>query len=184
MPKSKNKILDDDKIQKAYKNPKLSAKFFFVSDLVIKQVNLLVFMTMLWLLSENWCFQKKFSSELTLRWSDTPDVFSTFWDHSEFIGTHWHIATSLVHHTGFNGGLVGFGVLSKVCLFERPRFFCFTLYLVNFVLYSFELNWPNTCCNTHLNFLFFIHIFHILFFFTYLSFCHFKDFLRTFSGFS
>ena len=34
-----------------------------------------------------------------------------------------HIGTSLVDHTGFNGGLVGFGVLSEVCFFERRGFF-------------------------------------------------------------
>ena len=44
-PKSKNHILDDEKIQKAYKNPKLSAKKNCLNDLVIKQFNLLVFMT-------------------------------------------------------------------------------------------------------------------------------------------
>ena len=32
MPKFKNQILDDEKIQKAYKNPKLSSKYF-LSDL-------------------------------------------------------------------------------------------------------------------------------------------------------
>ena len=47
MPKSKNQIFDDEIFLKAYKNPKLPSKKYFLSDLVIQQVNLLVFMTIL-----------------------------------------------------------------------------------------------------------------------------------------
>ena len=54
-------------------------------------------------------------------WSDKPQ---NIFGHSEFIlSSLGHIATfgtSLVDHTGFNGGLVG---LSKVCWFERSCFF-------------------------------------------------------------
>ena len=91
--------------------------------MVIKQENLLIlFMTMLWLLNANWCFQENLGSKLTRRWSDTPwrifDILSSF----NVLGIHWHNGTPLVDHTGFNGGLVEFGVLSKVCLFEQPLF--------------------------------------------------------------
>ena len=42
-----NQNFDDDKIQKAYKNPKLSSKENFLSELFNKKkVNLLVFMKM------------------------------------------------------------------------------------------------------------------------------------------
>ena len=79
----------------------------------------IVFMTMLWLFSANWCLKKNWVSNCGMI---QPDVFSTFWVHSEFICTHWHIGTSF---TGFNGGLVGFGVLSKVlfCLSGLVLFF-------------------------------------------------------------
>ena len=40
-----------------------------------------------------------------------------FW-HSEFIGTHGYIGTSLVDHTGFNGGLVS--LFERPCLFFSP----------------------------------------------------------------
>ena len=93
LPKSKNQIFDDQKIQKAYKNPRLSSKKLFLSDLVIKQVKVLVLMTMLWLFSANWCL-KKMGSELTSRWSNTPwcifDPLSSFWFHWDTL-SHWHI---------------------------------------------------------------------------------------------
>ena len=52
-------------------------------------------MTVLWLFSANWCL-KKYPVPNWL-WGDLihSDVFSTFWDYSEFVGTHWHIGTSL-----------------------------------------------------------------------------------------
>ena len=43
----KKQIFNDEKIQKANKNPNMFSKGNFLSDLVIKQVNLLVSMTML-----------------------------------------------------------------------------------------------------------------------------------------
>ena len=58
MAKTKNQIFDDTKIQKSYINPRLSFETNFLSELVFKQVNLLVFMTMLWLFSANWYLKK------------------------------------------------------------------------------------------------------------------------------
>ena len=76
-------------------------------------------------------FKNELGSKLTLRRSVTCDVFSTFWVYSEYIGTHWHIRTSSEDYMGFNGGLFWFGVLSKVCLFERPCFFLLHPLVVN-----------------------------------------------------
>ena len=105
MAKSKNNIFDDENIQKAYKNSKMSSKKKFLSDLVIKQVNLLVFMTMLWIFSANWCFQKYLGSELTLRWSDTPwcifDILSSFWVQWDTLAL-WHIITRFLQKRPFS----------------------------------------------------------------------------------
>ena len=82
------------KNSKSLQKSKTALQKNFFSDLVIKQVNLLVFMTILWLFSVNCWFQKKISSKLTLRRSDTPwcifDILSSFWVHWDTLA-HWHI---------------------------------------------------------------------------------------------
>ena len=60
------------------KNPKLSFDKNFLSYSVIKKVNLLVLIIMLWLISANWCL-KKYGFKLTFMWSDTP--WSKGWRH-------------------------------------------------------------------------------------------------------
>ena len=100
------------------KKSKIVLQKNLMSDLVIKKVNLLVFMTMLWLFNANWCFQKN----LVPNWLEGglihSNVFSTFWVYSEFIETYWHIGTSLVDHTGFNGGRFGLECWAKFVCFS------------------------------------------------------------------
>ena len=66
----------------------MPSKKNFLSDLVIKQVNLSVFMTILWLFSADCFFPKKICSKLTLRRIDTPwcifDILSWFWVQSQW----------------------------------------------------------------------------------------------------
>ena len=68
-----------------------------------------------------------------------PDLFLIFWVYYEFIGTHWHIGTSLVDHTGFNGVLVGLvGLMisrwSKFVCLSALGFFTHLLWIVAVLL--------------------------------------------------
>ena len=54
----KNPILERSLIQKTYLNHELGSKFFFLSDLAYKLVNLLVFEKISCKMSKNWNFQK------------------------------------------------------------------------------------------------------------------------------
>ena len=96
------------KKSKTPKKSKIVLKKKFTEWFGHKKVNLLVFMKMLWLLSANRCFQQQ---KMVPNWLSgdliQPDLFLIFWVYYEFIGTHWHVGTSLVDHTGFNGVLVG-----------------------------------------------------------------------------
>ena len=103
MPKPKNQIFQNDFFLKSPKIQKYSAP----TDVSQKKI------------VSNWLLGRLIH----------PDVLLTFWVHPEFVRTHWHIGTSLLDQTDFNGGLVGMVGLSKVCLFERPRFFVTPLYI-------------------------------------------------------
>ena len=73
-----------------------------------------------------------------------PDItLMYFW----FIRIFLHIGTSLVVHTGLNGVLVWFGVLSKVCWLKRPCFFAWHLvYTGNYVPLNWaKLQWGYSC---------------------------------------
>ena len=115
MPKYKKIDFCSRKIPKSLEKYKTLHQKKILSDLVIKQLNLLVFMTMLLLYSPNWCFHKKkwFQIDFKVIWY-TMMYFWTFLVNSE---SHCHIGTSLVDLTGFNGGHVGLFCWAKfVCL--------------------------------------------------------------------
>ena len=95
MSKSKNLTLMTKKIQKAYKNPKLSSKKFpewfrhKTSEPIGFHDNVVVIQ------HKQMFFPPK---KLVLNWLLGGLI--------HFDGTHWHIGTSLVDHTGFNGDYV------------------------------------------------------------------------------
>ena len=78
---------------------------------------------------------KKISSKLTI-WR-----FVTPWCIFDILTSSDFNETALIDHTVFNGGVVGLVGLSKVCLFERARFFWDTNYVFRMVLSTTPL--PN-----------------------------------------